>query len=40
MFGKIAEMVTKTPSLQIRVRQGHQVTVIPCNKGKSFCYKG
>jgi hypothetical protein len=26
-------MAQRTPPLQVRVRHGHQLTVIPCNRG-------
>lgn len=33
-LGKVTSMLgSKTPALQIRVMQGHQVTTIPCNAG-------
>jgi len=37
LFGKITSMMGPyTSSLQIRVKQGHQITTIPCNPGSLY----
>lgn len=37
LFGKVSSILgPRTPALQIRVKQGHQVTTIPCNSGNFF----